>query len=91
MPTSDDTQEPFYSDVELRMAALPHAVALVNTEVQRTLQRCNTAAIADITKELVDVLKYGSVLKVAEPPTEEVAVDRNARVMKPKSKKLQYA
>lgn len=50
-----------YTDTELRMKALPLAVELVNTEVQRVLQKCNTTTIAEVTGELVNILKYGTV------------------------------
>lgn len=50
-----------YTDEELRMKVIPLAVELVNSEVQRVLGKCNTSAIADITSELVNIIKYGTV------------------------------
>lgn len=50
-----------YTDEELRMKALPLAVELVNTEVQRVLGKCNTIAISELTGELVNIIKFGSV------------------------------
>lgn len=61
-----------YTDEELRVVVLPLAVQLVNTEVQRTMQNCNTKTIAIIAKELISIIKTGEVVE-ASAPTEEVA------------------
>lgn len=60
-----------YTDEELRVAVLPLAVQLVNTEVQRTMQNCNTKTIAVITKELINIVKTGEVEEaVTQAPAE---------------------
>lgn len=50
-----------YTDEEIRMKVLPLAVELVNNEVQRVMQRCNTVTLAELTLELVNIIKYGTV------------------------------
>lgn len=59
------------NDQELRLAAMPLAVALVNTETQRVMGNCNTKAIAEVTAELVNVIKFG-VVNPNETPKQEV-------------------
>ena len=51
-----------YTDVELRFHALAIAERLVNTEVQRVLGKCNTESIALVTQELLNIIKYGTVM-----------------------------
>lgn len=82
-----------YNDIELRTVCLPLAVALVNNEVQRTLNRCNTASVAEITKELVDIMRYGEVLKQSAEKAEVSVTPAPVKAKKPKVKAegLKYA
>lgn len=60
-----------YTDQELRLAAMSLAVTLVNTETQRVMGNCNTKAIAEVTSELVNIIKFG-VVNPVETPKQEV-------------------
>lgn len=57
-----------YTDEELRVIALPHAIRLVDQEVFRLLGKCNTASIAEIVNDLVTIVKTGKVSEQAKEP-----------------------
>lgn len=63
-----------YTDVELRMRTLPLAVELVNTEVQKVLGNCTTKVIAEVTSELVNILKYGTPIAPEQEVKDELPV-----------------
>lgn len=53
-----------YTDEELRMTLLPTAMKFVDQEIYRITNQCNTSTVAGIVKELVNIVRYGTV---AEP------------------------
>lgn len=58
-----------YTDEELRVIVLPHAIKLVDQEVFRLLGKCNTASIAEIVKDLVTIVKTGGIPIEKTKPT----------------------
>lgn len=73
-----------YTDQELRLIVLPHALALVNQDVYRALNQCNTTTINTLTTELVNIIKYNSV---SEPEVVPASAGLKEAV-KAKSKKV---
>ena len=55
------TVDPSYTDTELRLAVLPHAMKLLDKDIYRMLGQCNTKATCQIVTELVHFVKTGSV------------------------------
>lgn len=69
-----------YTDSELRAMVLPMALKLVDQEVYRVLNKCNTTEIKNIVKELVCIIKYGDI---NEPTTSTEVITPVQEVLPP--------
>lgn len=65
-----------YTNEEIRMKVIPLAVQLINVESQRLLGRCNTTSIAEITQELLNIVKYGTPVEPSKEAVTDVIIDQ---------------